>query len=45
MNEISYMSGNKRDNLWKFDREELKSLFALEAKLIKQCSLNINGDH
>jgi hypothetical protein len=36
------MSGNKRDNLWKFAREELKSLFALEAKLIKQCSLNIN---
>ena len=33
---------NKRDNLWKFAREELKSLFALEAKLIKQCSLNIN---
>lgn len=42
VNDISYMSGNKRDNLWKFDREELKSLFTLEAKLIKQCSLNIN---
>lgn len=42
VNDISYISGNKRDNLWKFDREELKSLFTLEAKLIKQCSLNIN---
>lgn len=42
VNDISYMSGNKRDDLWKFDREELKSLFTLEAKLIKQCSLDIN---
>lgn len=42
LNDISYMSGNKKDSLWKFDRKELKSLFALEAKLIKQVSLNIN---
>lgn len=42
MNDVSYMSGNKRDTLWKFDRAELRSLFTLEAKLIKQCSLNIN---
>lgn len=42
LNDISYMSGNKKDNLWKFDRKDLKSLFVLEAKLIKQCSININ---
>ncbi|MEG0959971.1 MAG: hypothetical protein RSC93_11305 [Erysipelotrichaceae bacterium] len=42
MNDISYMSGNKKDDLWKFDREELKSLFTIEAKLIKKCSLDIN---
>lgn len=42
LNDISYMSGNKKDSLWKFNRKELKSLFNLEAKLIKFCSLNIN---
>lgn len=35
LNDISYMHGNLRDGIWKFERAELKKLFALEAKLIE----------
>ena len=34
LNDISYMRGNKKEKLWEFDREELFSLFKLEAKLL-----------
>lgn len=29
------MHGNLRDGIWKFERDELKKLFALEARLIE----------
>ncbi|WP_313133225.1 hypothetical protein [Anaerocolumna sp.] len=35
LNDLSYMHGTKRDNIWKFSRKELTKLFVLEAKLIK----------
>lgn len=35
LNDISYMHGNSRNNIWKFTREELELIFRLEAKLIK----------
>lgn len=35
LNDISYMHGNLRDGIWKFERDELKKLFALEARLIE----------
>ncbi len=35
MNDIGYMHGTKRENIWKFSREELMKLFGLEAKLIR----------
>lgn len=34
LNDISYMHGNLRDGIWKFERKELKKLFELESKLI-----------
>lgn len=34
LNDISYMHGNMKFDLWKFSRIELSSLFALEASLI-----------
>lgn len=35
LNDISYMHGNLRDGIWKFERDELKKLFTLEARLIE----------
>lgn len=35
LNDLSYMHGTKRENIWKFSREELTKLFYLEAKLIR----------
>lgn len=35
LNDISYMRGNKKEKLWEFDRDELLSLFSLEADLLK----------
>lgn len=40
LNDLSYFHGNKKDNIWKFDRSELTKLFALESKLIKLTSQN-----
>lgn len=34
LNDISYMRGNKKEKLWEFDRDELFSLFELEAKIL-----------
>lgn len=34
LNDISYMRGNKKERLWEFDRNELISLFTMEAKLL-----------
>lgn len=34
LNDISYMHGNLRDGIWRFDRSELKELFSLEAEMI-----------
>lgn len=34
LNDLSYMHGTKRENIWKFTREELAKLFELEANLI-----------
>ena len=34
LNDLSYMHGTKRENIWKFSRNELLKLFELEAKLI-----------
>lgn len=36
LNDISYMRGNKKEKLWEFDRDELFSLFSLEAELLKE---------
>lgn len=38
LNDLSYFHGNKKDNIWKFDRNKLTKLFALESKLIKVTS-------
>lgn len=35
LNDISYMRGNKKEKLWEFDRDELFSLFSMEAELLK----------
>lgn len=35
LNDLSYMHGTKRENIWKFTREELTRLFELETKLVK----------
>lgn len=35
MNDLGYMHGTKKENIWKFSRKELKQLFELESKLIK----------
>lgn len=35
LNDLSYFHGNKKEGIWKFNREELTKLFNLEAKLIK----------
>ena len=40
LNDISYMKGNKRTSFWKFDREELKTLFNLEVRLIRLSKQN-----
>lgn len=34
LNDMSYFHGNKKEGIWKFDRDALTKLFALEAKLI-----------
>lgn len=34
MNDISYTHGNKKFDVWKFNRDELEKLFVLEIKLI-----------
>ena len=35
LNDISNMHGSKKERLWEFTREELRTLFELEAKLLK----------
>lgn len=40
LNDLSYFHGNKKENIWKFSREDLLKLFTLEAKLIKKLSQN-----
>lgn len=35
LNDLSYFHGNKKEEIWKFNRNELTKLFALEAKLIR----------
>lgn len=34
LNDLSYMHGNLRDGIWRFDRNELKELFNLEVEVI-----------
>ncbi len=36
MNDLSYMRGSKKQSIWKFTRDELSQLFALEAELLKR---------
>lgn len=40
LNDLSYFHGNRQDDIWKFDRNELTELFALEARLLKEASQN-----
>ena len=35
LNDISYFHGKKKEGIWKFNRDELKALFALESELCK----------
>lgn len=38
LNDMSYFHGNKKEEIWKFDRNELAELFSLEAELIRLTS-------
>lgn len=40
LNDLSYFYANKKESIWKFDRDELFRLFELEAKLIRLAKLN-----
>ena len=40
LNDISYMRGNKKEKLWEFDRDELLSLFEMEARILKKNNQN-----
>lgn len=42
LNGLSYFHGNKKEGIWKFDRDELIKLFTLEAKLIRLTSQKPN---
>lgn len=40
LNDLSYSRGNKQEAIWKFDRNELKKIFSLEAELLKKTKQN-----
>ena len=40
LNDLSYFHGNKKEGIWKFDRDELKMLFALESELCELTNQN-----
>ena len=40
LNDISYFHGKKKEGIWKFNRDELKALFALESELCKLTNKN-----
>lgn len=40
LNDLSYMRGGKKEKIWELERDELYSLFEMEAKLLKKSNQN-----
>ncbi len=40
LNDLSYFRGNKKEAIWKLERDDLRKIFSLEAELIKETDQN-----